>query len=122
MTQHLHSSGVCLVHAQGRFAPQYLMNAHLCNCQRVALVAAYQPLSAELVLILSISPLQMAATMDQFERQFENLDVQSEFVENAMGNQATLSTPEEDVNLLLQQARGDRLRVRFRGACLVSRF
>jgi hypothetical protein len=43
--------------------------------------------------------------MDQFERQFENLDVQSEFVENAMGNQATLSTPEEDVNLLLQQAR-----------------
>ena len=49
--------------------------------------------------------LQMASTMDQFERQFENLDVQSEFVENAMGNQATLSTPEEDVNLLLQQAR-----------------
>ena len=47
----------------------------------------------------------MASTMDQFERQFENLDVQSEFVENAMGNQATLSTPEEDVNLLLQQAR-----------------
>ena len=46
----------------------------------------------------------MASTMDQFERQFENLDVQSEFVENAMGNQATLSTPEEDVNLLLQQA------------------
>jgi len=45
----------------------------------------------------------MASTMDQFERQFENLDVQSEFVENAMGNQATLSTPEEDVNLLLQQ-------------------
>ena len=43
--------------------------------------------------------------MDQFERQFENLDVQSEFVENAMGNQATLSTPEEDVNLLLQQVR-----------------
>ena len=47
----------------------------------------------------------MASTMDQFERQFENLDVQSEFVENAMGNQATLSTPEEDVNLLLQQVR-----------------
>ena len=49
----------------------------------------------------------MASTMDQFERQFENLDVQSEFVENAMGNQATLSTPEEDVNLLLQQARAE---------------
>ncbi len=41
--------------------------------------------------------------MDQFERQFENLDVQSQFVEGAMNNQASLSTPEEDVNMLLQQ-------------------
>lgn len=46
---------------------------------------------------------KMAETMDQFERQFENLDVQSEFVEGAMSNQATLSTPEDDVNLLMQQ-------------------
>lgn len=46
---------------------------------------------------------KMATTMDQFERQFENLDVQSEFVENAMSNQATLSTPEDEVNTLLQQ-------------------
>ena len=43
--------------------------------------------------------------MVQFERQFENLDVQSEFVEQSMNNQAVLSTPEEDVNLLMQQAR-----------------
>lgn len=43
--------------------------------------------------------------MDQFERQFENLDVQSQFVEGAMNNQASLSTPEEDVNLLMQQVR-----------------
>lgn len=41
----------------------------------------------------------------QFERQFENLDVQSEFVEQAMQNQAVLSTPEDDVNMLVQQAR-----------------
>lgn len=41
----------------------------------------------------------------QFEKQFENLDVQSEFVEQAMQNQAVLSTPEEDVNMLVQQAR-----------------
>lgn len=46
---------------------------------------------------------KVAATMDQFEKQFENLDVQSEFVEQAMGNQAALSTPEDDVNLLMQQ-------------------
>jgi hypothetical protein len=46
---------------------------------------------------------RVASTMDQFERQFENLDVQSQFVEGAMNNQASLSTPEEDVNMLLQQ-------------------
>ena len=41
--------------------------------------------------------------MDQFERQFENLDIQSEFVENAMNNQASLSTPEDEVNTLMMQ-------------------
>lgn len=46
---------------------------------------------------------KVAATMDQFERQFENLDVQSEFVDQAMGNQMSLSTPENEVNSLLQQ-------------------
>lgn len=46
---------------------------------------------------------RVAQTMDQFERQFENLDVQSQFVEDAMGNQAALSTPEEDVNMLISQ-------------------
>ncbi len=46
---------------------------------------------------------KVATTMDQFERQFENLDVQSEFVEQAMSNQMNLSTPEADVNNLLQQ-------------------
>ena len=46
---------------------------------------------------------KMAMTMDQFERQLENLDLQSEFVEGAMSNQATLSTPEDEVNSLLQQ-------------------
>ncbi len=46
---------------------------------------------------------KVAFTMTEFERQFENLDVQSEFVENAMNNQAVLSTPEDDVNSLLHQ-------------------
>lgn len=46
---------------------------------------------------------RMAETMDTFEKQFESLDVQTEFVEGAMSNQAVLSTPEEDVNLLMQQ-------------------
>jgi hypothetical protein len=33
--------------------------------------------------------------MDQFERQFENLDVQTEFVEQAMSNTTASSTPAE---------------------------
>lgn len=45
----------------------------------------------------------LPARPPQFERQFENLDVQSEFVEQAMQNQAVLSTPEDDVNMLVQQ-------------------
>jgi charged multivesicular body protein 1 len=41
--------------------------------------------------------------MDQFEKQFENLDVQSSVMEGAMASQAALATPEEDVATLLQQ-------------------
>eukprot|EP00193_Tetraselmis_chui_P005201 CAMPEP_0177767752 /NCGR_PEP_ID=MMETSP0491_2-20121128/9314_1 /TAXON_ID=63592 /ORGANISM="Tetraselmis chuii, Strain PLY429" /LENGTH=197 /DNA_ID=CAMNT_0019284431 /DNA_START=154 /DNA_END=747 /DNA_ORIENTATION=- len=46
---------------------------------------------------------KVSQVMDQFERQFENLDVQTEFVENAMGNQANLSTPADQVNDLVMQ-------------------
>ena len=41
--------------------------------------------------------------MDQFEKQFENLDIQSEFVNDAMNNQAAMSTPEDEVNNLMMQ-------------------
>ena len=46
---------------------------------------------------------KIAETMDAFERQFENLDVQSQVMEGAMSAQASLATPEEDVSTLLQQ-------------------
>ena len=46
---------------------------------------------------------KVAETMDQFEKQFENLDVQSSVMEGAMNAQANLSTPAEDVSALLQQ-------------------
>lgn len=46
---------------------------------------------------------QVSQVMDQFEKQFENLDVQSQFVEQAMSNQANLSTPEDQVTMLMQQ-------------------
>jgi len=46
---------------------------------------------------------QVSVTMDQFERQFENLDVQSECVEAAMSSSMALSTPQEQVDSLMQQ-------------------
>merc|ERR1711904_538960 len=46
---------------------------------------------------------QVSSTMDQFEQQFESLDVQSECVQEAMGNQQAMSTPEDQVNDLMMQ-------------------
>jgi len=46
---------------------------------------------------------QIANTMQQFERQFENLDLQTQVVDEVMGQQAALSTPEDEVNTLMQQ-------------------
>mmetsp|Transcript_21525 Transcript_21525/g.25916 ORF Transcript_21525/g.25916 Transcript_21525/m.25916 type:complete len:207 (-) Transcript_21525:370-990(-) len=46
---------------------------------------------------------QVATTMDNFEKQFENLDVQSEFVEKAMGNTTAMSTPQDQVDALMMQ-------------------
>ena len=46
---------------------------------------------------------KVSENMDQFERQFENLDVQTEFVEQAMGNTTTATTPPEDVAKLMQE-------------------
>ena len=41
--------------------------------------------------------------MDKFEQQFESLDVQSECVQEAMGSQQAMSTPEDEVNSLMMQ-------------------
>lgn len=49
---------------------------------------------------------KIAATMNQFEKQFENLDLQTQVVDEVMGAQASISTPEEDVNALIQQVGG----------------
>jgi charged multivesicular body protein 1 len=42
-------------------------------------------------------------TMNTFEKQFENLDVQTGVMNDAMNQQAALATPPEQVNMLLQQ-------------------
>ena len=45
--------------------------------------------------------------MDSFEKQFVNMEVQAEFMENAMAGSTSLSTPEGDVNNLMQQVADD---------------
>lgn len=39
--------------------------------------------------------------MDKFEQQFEDLDVQGQYVENSMNQTTALSTPQEEVRLPL---------------------
>ena len=41
--------------------------------------------------------------MDRFETQFENLDVQSQVMENTMCNSSTLTTPQGQVDSLMQE-------------------
>jgi len=41
--------------------------------------------------------------MEKFERQFEDLDVQSESMEAAVNGTAILTTPQEEIDLLMQQ-------------------
>ncbi|KXZ56950.1 hypothetical protein GPECTOR_1g857 [Gonium pectorale] len=45
----------------------------------------------------------IANTMTQFEKQFENLDLQTQVVDDVMGAQASLSTPEDEVTALMGQ-------------------
>jgi charged multivesicular body protein 1 len=39
--------------------------------------------------------------MDKFETQFEDLDVQSSYMENAMGSTTATATPQDEVDLLM---------------------
>jgi charged multivesicular body protein 1 len=41
--------------------------------------------------------------MDKFEQQFEDLDVQTEYMENSMGQTTALMTPGDQVEDLMQQ-------------------
>jgi len=41
--------------------------------------------------------------MDTFEKQFENLDVQTAVMDESMNKQVSLTTPPEQVDTLLQQ-------------------
>ena len=41
--------------------------------------------------------------MDRFEQQFENLDVQSQVMEDTMCASSTLTTPQNQVDALMQE-------------------
>jgi len=46
---------------------------------------------------------KVSQLMDKFEQQFENLDVQSQVMENTMMNSSTLTTPQGQVDSLMQE-------------------
>ncbi|KAK2723136.1 charged multivesicular body protein 1a-like [Artemia franciscana] len=46
---------------------------------------------------------KISATMDKFEKQFEDLDVKTSVVEDAIGATTTLSTPADEVEALMQR-------------------
>ena len=41
--------------------------------------------------------------MDRFEKQFENLDIQSQYMENAMSGTTQQFAPEDEVKQLMQK-------------------
>jgi len=51
----------------------------------------------------TMNPERISKVMDKFERQFEDLDVVSAYQENAMDANSAMTTPESDVDTLMQQ-------------------
>jgi charged multivesicular body protein 1 len=46
---------------------------------------------------------EITRVMDNFEKQFEDLDVRAEYMENAMQSTTAMTTPEDDVETLMRQ-------------------
>lgn len=46
---------------------------------------------------------QISLVMDKFEQQFEDLDVQTSYMESSIGQTTALSTPQDQVDELIQQ-------------------
>ncbi|KAK9091141.1 hypothetical protein Sjap_024318 [Stephania japonica] len=51
--------------------------------------------------------LEVSVGLPQFEKQFVNMEVQAEFMESSMAGSTLLSTPEGEVNSLMQQVADD---------------
>lgn len=43
--------------------------------------------------------------MDKFESQFEDLDVQTSYMENSMGQTTAVSTPQDQIDELIMQVK-----------------
>ena len=56
--------------------------------------------------------------MDRFEQQFENLDVQSQVMEDTMCASSTLTTPQNQVDSLMQEVADEAGSVLSMCACL----
>lgn len=54
-------------------------------------------------ILVSMDPEKISKVMDQFERQFETMDVTSAYMEGAIGQSTANSMPEDDVNQLMSQ-------------------
>nr|GBN79470.1 Charged multivesicular body protein 1b [Araneus ventricosus] len=46
---------------------------------------------------------KISSLMDKFEKQFEDLDVQSSYMENTMSSTTTVTVPQNDVDHLMRQ-------------------
>ena len=46
---------------------------------------------------------EITRVMDNFEKQFEDLDVRAEYMENAMQSTTAMTTPEDEVETLMRQ-------------------
>eukprot|EP00301_Raphidiophrys_heterophryoidea_P000919 c10459_g1_i1.p1 GENE.c10459_g1_i1~~c10459_g1_i1.p1 ORF type:complete len:115 (-),score=36.89 c10459_g1_i1:158-502(-) len=46
---------------------------------------------------------KISRTMEDFEKQFEDTDVRTAYIEGAMNNSVATSTPQDQVELLMQQ-------------------
>ncbi|EAN87293.1 hypothetical protein TCSYLVIO_005723 [Trypanosoma cruzi] len=51
----------------------------------------------------SMNPEAISVLMDKFEKQFETMDVASEYMENAIGQTTATSMPEDEVSTLMAQ-------------------
>jgi len=79
------------------FYPPMILNRLICclhGCRVVKSMAGAMK---------SMNPAKIQATMDKFEKQFEDLDVTSKVMESSMSESTTQSMPEDQVNALMSK-------------------